>query len=78
MCLYMCNYSMYVRNILATANQHYSSLVCIRVCACACVCVCVCVCVMQYQSNSPQHFMQENDREKVPDPNWASGTLPLS
>ena len=37
-CLYMCNYSTYVRNILATANEHYSSLVCIRVCVCVCVC----------------------------------------
>ena len=44
-------------------------------CFCVCVCVCVCVDVMQYQSHSPQPFVQGNDRERVPDPNWASGTL---
>ena len=37
--VYMCNYSTYVRNILATANEHCSSLVCIHVCVCVCVCV---------------------------------------
>ena len=42
------------------------------------VCVCVCVHVMQYQSHSLQPFVQGNDRERVPDPNWASGTLALS
>ena len=48
---------------------------------CVCVCVwvgghvCVCVCVMQYQSHSLQPFVRGNDRERVPEPNWASGTL---
>ena len=40
-----------------------------------CVCVFVCVRVMQYQSHSSQPFMRGNDRERVPDPNWASGRL---
>ena len=42
---------------------------------CACICGHVCVHMMQYQSHSPQHIVQENDRERVPDPNWASGAL---
>ena len=53
------------------ANEHCSSLVCI------CVCVFVCgwgayMCV-HVQSHSP--FTKGNDRERVQDPNWASGTL---
>ena len=50
---------------------------CERVCVCVCLCVCVCVCVCDvvYQSNSPQPFVRGNDRKRVPDPNWASGTL---
>ena len=54
---------------------HVCVCVCVCVCAFMCVCVCVCVHVMQYQSHSPQPFVQGNDRERVPDPNWASGTL---
>ena len=44
-------------------------------CVCVCVWVGMCVCVMQYQSHSPKPFMRGNDRGRVPDPNWASGTL---
>ena len=32
----MCNYSTYVPNNLATANEHCSSFFCIRVCGCVC------------------------------------------
>ena len=72
----MCNYSTYVRNILANVNEHAAHLFAF-VCVCVCVCVgmCVCVRVMQLQSHSPQPFMQGYDRERVPDPNWASGRL---
>ena len=85
----MCVCAIFGRHIykclcMEIANEHCRLLVCIRACVCVCVCVCVgmcvCVCVhvMQYQSHSPQPFVQGNDRERVPDPNWASGTLPLS
>ena len=47
------------------------------VCLCVCVCLCACVRVMQYQSHSPQSFVQGNDRERVPGP-LGHFTLPLS
>ena len=86
-CVFMCNnYCTYVTFTVSvgTANEHYSSLDCIRACVCVCVCVCVwgaykCVRVMYYQSHSP--FTKGNDRERVPDPNEAPlghSTLPLS
>ena len=107
--LYVCMHVTFTVSV-GTANEHCSSLVCIRVCVCVCAivvrhiykclcisswkfqmniagrmfafmhrCVCVCgwacVCVMQYQSHSPQPLVRGNDRGRVPDPNWASGTL---
>ena len=61
---------------------------CVYVCVCVCVCVCmcsVCVCVGMhvcvydvYQSHSPQTFTGGNDSERVPNPNWVTGTLHTS
>ena len=71
-----CIYKCLCISCLEILNEHCRSHVCIR--AWVGVSVCVRVRVMQYQSHCPQPFVRGKDRERVPDPNWASGTLHTS